>query len=464
MLTGSEPPSEGVWFVPLGGTGEIGMNLNLYGHAGRWLMVDCGITFEHIPGSSSGRPRIEMADPQFIKDRRQRLDALLITHAHEDHLGGVPYLWSQLQCPVYATPFAAEVLRRKVAGGRGTLPQPLIEVTPGSTISVGDFEIDWLPLTHSTAETCALLLRAGSSRILHTADWKIDRRPVVGEPWAPKDWVRQVSGGIDAVICDSTNATREGFSPTEGDVADGLLQTIAPLTGKVVVSCFASNIARLQTLFRIAESTGRRVALMGRSVDNMYRCARRCDLLDSQHTPIDPAHVEYLPPQEILVVATGSQGEVGATLQKLVMDSHRHLSLGEGDTVILSAKTIPGNEQSVARVVEGLRSRGVQVLQDETSKRTLHASGHPCAGELSALYDVVKPKLAIPVHGEALHMDAHARVARQSGAKSVLTGTNGDLFVLTPEPGVRRRWAPTGRLFWDEERELLTADASSSAP
>ena len=452
------PGPESAWFLPLGGCGEIGMNLNLFGHNGRWLMVDCGITFEHPQGSVSGRPSIQMADPQFIASRKQLLDGLIVTHAHEDHLGALPYLWSQFDCPVYTTPFTASVLRRKTGWRGGDLPKPLIEVVPGSRHQIGVFDVEWLPITHSTAETCALHIRMGSSRILHTADWKIDSRPVVGDPWKPKDWVERGIMGVDAVICDSTNALKPGRSPTEGDVADGLLQTIAPLTGKVVVACFASNIARLQTVLRMAHATGRRVGLLGRSLENMYRCALANDYIHPDFRPIAPDHLGYLPEREVLALATGSQGEVGAALQRLGMDNHPHLSVGEGDTVIMSAKTIPGNEASVERVSGYLRDRGVQVLHADTSKRILHASGHPCAEELMDLYSLLKPKLVVPVHGEPAHMKANAQIARAAGVPAALTGLNGDLFYLAPTPGIRRRWAPTGRLEWKEqERKLFMA-------
>jgi ribonuclease J len=444
-------------FLPLGGCGEIGMNLNLFGHRGRWLMVDCGITFEHPEGSPSGRPSIQMPDPQFIASRRQTLDGLIITHAHEDHLGAVPHLWSELRCPIYTTPFTAAVLRRKNAWRGGELPTQIIEVEPGSETTIGAFQVRWLPITHSTPETCALAIRMGSHRVLHTADWKIDHRPVVGPAWQQRQFEQLAAEGVDAVICDSTNATRPGRSPTEGDVADGLLPTVAAQTGRVVIACFASNVARLQTVLRIAHASGRRVGLLGRSLENMWRCARTVGLLDTEHTPIDATHLGYLPEREVLALATGSQGEVGAALHKLMLDSHPHLSLGEGDTVILSSKTIPGNEQAVARVVGGLRERGVHVIEADHSPRTLHASGHPCAEELADLYRTLRPTLVVPVHGEAVHMAANARIARQCGVPAALTGENGDLFYLAPTPGVRRRYAAAGRLeYLERERKLVS--------
>lgn len=444
-------------FLPLGGCGEIGMNLNLFGYKGRWLMVDCGITFEHPEGAPSGRPSIQMPDPQFIASRRQLLDGLIITHAHEDHLGAVPHLWTDLRCPIYTTPFTAAVLRRKNAWRGGELPNQIIEVEPGSGHWLGEFFVRWLPITHSTPETCALSIHMGAHRVLHTADWKIDARPVVGLPWQQAQFEALATEGVDAVICDSTNAKKPGRSPTEGDVADGLLPTVAPLTGRVVIACFASNVARLQTVLRVADATGRRVGLLGRSLENMWRCARGTGLLDPDYQPIETAHLGYLPEHEVLALATGSQGEVGAALHKLMMDTHPHLSLAEGDTVILSSKTIPGNEASVARLVDGLRERGLAVIQADDSSRTLHASGHPCAEELADLYRTVKPRLVVPVHGEQEHMRANAAIAKANGVAMALTGHNGDLFFLAPTPGVRRRFANVGRLeYREQERQVVS--------
>ncbi len=439
-------------FVPLGGCGEIGMNLNLFGHNNRWLMVDCGITFEQRIGG--GRPSIQMPDPQFITSRRQNLEGLIITHAHEDHLGALPYLWSQLRCPVYTTPFTAAVLRRKNHWRDGKLPEPLIEVLPGQAHQLGEFRVKWLPVTHSTPETCALQIDVPGCRILHTADWKIDAQPVVGAPWNQRQFDRLGDEPLDVVICDSTNALKPGRSPTEGMVADGLLSTVSPLTGRVVIACFASNIARLQTVARVARATGRRLALLGRSLDNMSRCARSTGLLGVEYQPIQAEHLGYLPAQEVLALATGSQGEVGAALHRLAMDNHPHMSLTDGDTVIFSAKTIPGNEEAVARIIGGLQARGVKIIQADDSALTLHASGHPCTDELTDLYRAVKPSLVIPVHGEKAHMAANAQIACRAGVSMTLTGNNGDLFYLRPTPGVRRRYAPVGRLQLEEDDTL----------
>ena len=521
----SGAPRSDVTFLPLGGCGEIGMNCNLFGHDGQWIAVDCGITLEQAPGAL--RPSVQMPDLSFISARREQLRALIITHAHEDHLGALPYLWEQLRCPVYATPFAAAVLRHKTRNRRGTLPSSLIEVEPGERTALGPFDVEWLPITHSTPETCALSITVGDSRIFHTADWKIDNDPVVGPAWCSRRFRELGEAGIDAVICDSTNALRGGYSPTEGQVAAGLAKVIQSCEGRVVVGCFSSNVARMQTLATIAAKTGRYLGVLGRSAAGMARCAQQVGLLSRDFQPIHAEHLGYLPPAEVLAVATGSQGEWGAALHRLLTQTHPDLSLDAGDTVILSSKTIPGNEASVARLVDGLRARDIRVIAADDSDEPLHASGHPCQGEwgaalhrlltqthpdlsldagdtvilssktipgneasvtrlvdglrardirviaaddsgeplhasghpcqgeLADLYRLLKPALAIPVHGEQAHMAANAKIARDAGVSSTLTGRNGDLFYLSPTPGVRRRFAKVGRLAWCEETERL---------
>jgi ribonuclease J len=442
-----------VVFLPLGGCGEIGMNCNLFGHRDAWLAVDCGITLEQQPGAL--RPAVQMPDLQFISSRREQLVGLIVTHAHEDHLGALPYLWEKLGCPVYATPFAAAVLRYKTRNRGGVLPSPLIEIEPGSTLSIGPFSLEWIPITHSTPETCALAIRTPDSCIVHTADWKIDDEPVVGTAWSARRLEALAKEGVDAVICDSTNALRAGRSPSEGVVARELGKVIEGCQGRVVVGCFSSNIARIQTLSSIAAKNKRYFAILGRSASGMARCAQQVGLLESQFQPIHPEHLGYLPPSEVLAVATGSQGEWGAALYRLMMQTHPDLSLEAGDTVILSSKTIPGNEQSLKQLVQGLRARGIEVVEAEESQTPLHASGHPCQDELSDLYQILKPALVIPVHGEPIHMKENARLAKEAGAMATFTGENGDLFYLSPTPGVRRRFAPVGRLQWCEDTSRL---------
>jgi ribonuclease J len=446
------PGDRELLFLPLGGCGEIGMNLNLFGHAGRWLMVDCGITFER---TEAGRSRIEMADPAFIAARRDRLAGIVLTHAHEDHLGALPLLWPQLRVPVYGTRFALAVLRNKCRGRGGVVPQPLYEFSPGDTLQIGPFEVATLPITHSTPETCALHLRTGVGTVLHTADWKIDSEPLVGPAFDERAFARIGAQAPDAVICDSTNALSPGVSVSEGEVRRGLAAAVAARRGRIVVACFASNVARLQTLAEVARRCDRYAGLLGRSLEAITGAARVADLLGRDFRVVNPAHLGYLPREEVLAIATGSQGEPNAALARLAADTHPHLSLDAGDTVILSARTIPGNEDMVRRLVQRLRSRDIEVLEASDHPVPLHASGHPCAGELERMYAWLRPRLAVPVHGERAHMSANAAIARAAGVPLAFTGENGDLFHLAPQPAVRRRAVATGRLQCNDEGDLL---------
>lgn len=437
------PGPRDLWFLPLGGCGEIGMNLNLFGHDGAWLMVDCGITFERIGDADT---RIQMPDPAFISSRKDRLLGLVATHAHEDHIGAIPHLWPQLRCPIYTTAFTAAVLRSKAISRSVETPGPIVEVSPGTQQQLGPFTLHWLPITHSTPDTCALHITTPAGSVLHTADWKLDAEPVVG-PAFNKDLFRDAGrAGIDAVICDSTNAPVAGFTPTEGEVARGLQELICERKGRVVVACFASSIARMQTTARVAVESGRYLGLLGRSLHTMACCARGVGLLDETFDTINASDLGYLPPEEVLVLATGSQGEPGAALHRLAADTHPSLALERGDTVVFSARTIPGNEASVRKLQAAFTARGIEVIHGDDYPGVIHASGHPCAGELAAMYRWLQAPVAVPVHGEPRHMAANADIARAAGVNLSLTGENGDLFYLAPEPGIRRRAAEVGRL------------------
>jgi ribonuclease J len=433
------------------------MNLNLFGHNGKWLMVDCGITFER-DGSVS---HIEMPDPAFIVERRDDLVGIVLTHAHEDHIGALSLLWPRLRAPVYATPFAAEVLRRKAPGRGGALPEHLHLCAPGAQTQIGPFHLHWLPITHSTPETCALHIQTEAGNVLHTADWKIDSGPLVGPAFDADSFSRVGDTRPDAVICDSTNAPRPGHSVSEAEVRRGLTRLLADCRGRVVVACFASNVARLVTLAEVAARHDRYAALLGRSLLTIRDAARASGLLPTRFQTVEPAHLGYLPREEVLAIATGSQGETGAALARLAADTHPALSLEDGDTVIMSARTIPGNEEAVQRLEERFARRGIQVIHDTNPGAPVHASGHPCADELAAMYGWLRPRLAVPVHGEQRHMQANARIAKASGVPLSLTGNNGDLFYLAPQPGVRRRAARSGRLRLAADGTLISVPSGS---
>ena len=447
-----QPSPDDLWFLPLGGTGEIGMNLNLYGHNGAWLMVDCGVTFEKSVGGQSGINRVEMADPGFIYNRAESLVGLIATHAHEDHIGAIAHLWEQLRCPIYTTPFTRNVILRKLREKR--VNAPVITVIEGEEIDLGPFRVKWLPITHSTPETNALLISTAVGRVLHTADWKIDSAPIVGTAFSPKDYKQLSDYGVDAIVCDSTNATVAGHSVSESELFEGLLKTVQESKGRVVVACFASNIARMQTLGNVAYVGKRHLGLLGRSMQRMVSSARAAGYLKENFNVVDNFDLGYLLPEELLAVATGSQGETGAALYRLANDTHPDINLSAGDHVIFSAKTIPGNEKEVAALIRAFEAREIRVTHADESARPLHASGHPCADELKSMYQWVKPRLAIPVHGEARHMEANATIAQQAGVSHQLVGVNGDLFDIAANKLIRSA-ASAGRLWYDEDGKTL---------
>ena len=318
--------------------------------------------------------------------------------------------------------------------------------------------MQWLPITHSTVETNALLISTPVAKVLHTADWKLDSAPISGAAIDPKIYQRAGSQGIDAVVCDSTNATVTGHSISESELFKGLLDLISASRGRVVVGCFASNIARLQTLGNVAHVSGRYLGLMGRSLQRMVSCAQAAHYLRDNFAPLTGFELGYLLPEETLIIATGSQGETGAALRRLAVDSHPDVNLAAGDHVIFSAKTIPGKE--VASLIRAFEQRGIQVTHGDESKVPIHASGHPCADELSLMYRWLKPRVAIPVHGEARHMQENARLAQLAGVPVQLTGQNGDLFDVVNNRTVPAA-VPVGRLWFDEERgQLLPVKAN----
>jgi len=447
------PTHKDFWFLPLGGCGEIGMNLNLYGHAGKWLMVDCGITFEKSAAGIGNR--VEMPDPVFISARHQSLVGIIATHAHEDHIGALAHLWEQFRCPIYTTAFTRQVLVRKLR--QKGVDAPIITVEDGEALTLGPFEVRWIPITHSTPETNALMITTAAGRVLHTADWKIDMAPVVGNAIDIGQYSRLATQSVDAIVCDSTNANYRGSSVSESELFRGLLDAVKGSGGRVVLACFASNVARLQTLGNVACVANRYVGLLGRSLHNMVSCAKAAGYLQENFRPVSNEDLAYLLPNELLAIATGSQGELNAALHRLAIDNHPDISLQAGDHVIFSAKTIPGNEADVERLIKAFESRHIRVThasQLPEDHQPLHASGHPCADELLQMYRWVRPRIAIPVHGEREHMRCNAAIAKAAGVPFQLQGLNGDLFDLVNST-VKRKSAPVGRLWLDERKGVL---------
>ena len=442
-------------FLPLGGTGEIGMNVNLYGHNDQWLMIDCGVTFDvPLKREDDIKPlvrkhRVVSADLSFISNRRDKLCGLVLTHAHEDHLGAVVTQWEQLQCPIYTTAFTAEVLKRKAYRANIPFDLPIVVVDANSELDIGPFTIKWLPTTHSIPEANALLLSTPVGHVLHTGDWKVDNNPVVGEGFKDAIFKSLQQKNIIAMVCDSTNANRAGHSQSEKECEKGLGDLISRANGRVVVTCFASNIARLITLAKIAKATNRYMCLFGPALENMVSIARATGYWPDDFAITPRRHVGYLPKHEVLIIATGSQGEPRAGLYKLAMNTHRDCDLDESDTVIFSSIVIPGNEKSVKRLIDLLAERDVKVVQQADTNMVIHASGHPNSEDLKKLFNLVKPKCVVPVHGEPMHLSACAEVARSQFIPSQLVGLNGDLYRLAPTLSIKRKAIDAPRIAID---------------
>lgn len=427
-------PSQGeVLVVPLGGLGRIGMNWTLYGHAGRWLLVDAGIAFadETMEGVDAIVP-----DPAFLEPILDRLDGLVVTHAHEDHIGAIDRVWPHvIGCPIWATPFAAGMLERRFDEA-GTLSEIDLRVYPvGSTFDVGPFQIRSVRMTHSVPEPVALAIGTAAGTVLHTGDWKFDPEPMIGEP-ADLDALREIGdAGVLAMVCDSTNAHKALPRTSEAQVREAFERLFAARQGQVAVCCFSTNVARVASAAVAASASGRAVALAGRSIRNSEETARRLGLLDGVPEFLaEPAHLKGLDRRATALVCTGGQGEERAALAKLARGDRRLPSFGSGDTVVLSARVIPGNEEAVDKVVSRLRARGVEVLMGDTEIDgfPFHVSGHPGSDELRELYGLVRPRYAIPVHGTEMHLTAHARLARESGVRAALVAEEAEVIRLTP--------------------------------
>jgi ribonuclease J len=433
-------------FLPLGGTGEIGMNFNLYRCDGKWLAVDCGIGFG---GAELPEVDIMTADPSFIAERRDRLLGLVITHAHEDHLGAVAWLWPQLKCPIYATPFAAAVLRRKLLEASLLNQVKLHVIPPGGAIELKPFSLRFIRMAHSIPESQALAITTPYGVLLHTGDWKFDPTPLIGPPTDEAALAALGDAGVLAMICDSTNAMVEGHSGSEADVRQSLTALIRDLSGRVAVTCFASNVARFESVAIAAEACGRSVALVGRSLRNMEAAARECGYLAGIQAFLREDDVDDVPDDNILMLTTGSQGEPRSALARIAQDNHPRVALGEGDTVVFSSRVIPGNERAIGAVQDALVRRGVRLMTDDD--HLVHVSGHPARDELRRLYRLVKPRYAVPVHGEWRHLTAHAELAREAGAEPVLL-EDGDVLNLAPGRVEVVDSAVTGRLVVDGNR------------
>jgi ribonuclease J len=448
-------------FAPLGGVGEIGMNVSIYGLGpeGRrqWLAVDLGVSFaaeEHLPGVD-----LILPDIRYLVEERKNLAGIVLTHAHEDHFGALLDLWPQLKVPVFATPFSAALLEAKCAGEPGAPKIPVTTVKLGSRFNVGPFDIELVTMAHSIPESNALIIRTPLGNVLHSGDWKLDDHPILNDRTDEKKLRALGEAGCLALIGDSTNAVREGRSPSEADVAKCIAELIKTARGRVAVTTFASNAGRLRSVAEGARAAGREVVVVGRAMDRISQIARETGYFDGvqDFRPVDA--YGYLPPNKVVALCTGSQGEPRAALSRIAEDQHPDITFSPGDRVIYSARMIPGNEKAIGRVLNGLIGQGVEVITDRT--HLVHVSGHPRREELEALIGWVKPQILIPVHGEAVHLAEHAALAKRCGVPQVIQCRNGDLVRLAPDPRVVDE-VPAGRVYKDGSL-LVASDARTVA-
>ena len=418
-------------FLPLGGVGEIGMNLALYGFGtpkGRkWIMVDCGVNFgdESVPGVD-----LLLPDISFIEAERQNLLGILLTHAHEDHYGALIDLWPRLKVPVYATPFTAGMLMAKCAGEPGAPKIPVNVVPQGGRVTLGPFEVEYVAMSHSIPEPNALAIRTAAGLVVHSGDWKVDPAPGVGLPIDLARLKALGDEGVRAFMCDSTNVLSPGRSPSEASVAEGLTRVIARAKYRVAVTTFASNVARIRAVAKAAAANDRQVVVMGRSLWRVIEVGRELGMFDDVPDFLDQESYGYLPRDKVVALMTGSQGEPRAALARIASGDHRDVALSPGDLVVFSARAIPGNERAIGEVMNALARDGVEILTDRDA--LIHASGHPRQDELADLYELLRPQVLIPVHGEPMHLAAHGRFARRQGIRRTLVIGNGQMVRLGP--------------------------------
>jgi ribonuclease J len=436
-------------FLPLGGSNEIGMNFNLYGfgpaHDRRWVVVDLGVTF-----GDQSTPGVEviLPDPTFIEEHADRILGIVLTHAHEDHLGAVAWLWPRLRAPVYATPFTAFILREKLREADLLDEVAIHEVPLGGHIDLGPFHIELITLTHSIPEPNGLAIKTSLGTVLHTGDWKIDPEPLLGSV-TDQDAIRRLGDeGVLAMVCDSTNVFVEGVAGSESEVRDALVPLIGQMTAKVAVACFASNVARMDSVARAAEANGRRVCLVGRSMHRMAAAARSVGLMQGLQPFVTEQDAGYFPENAVLYLCTGSQGEPRAALARIADGTHPHVTLGSGDACIFSSRVIPGNEIPIRNLQNKLADRGVR-LYTERDHPGIHVSGHPCRYELAEMYRWARPQIAVPTHGERRHLLEHVAFARDLQVPQQIAPRNGDMVRLAPGRAEIVDEAPAGRLFVD---------------
>jgi ribonuclease J len=442
-------PQDELVFLPLGGLGEIGMNAALYGFGPeterQWILVDCGMGFggeEQLPGIDVVYP-----DLRFIEEERHNLLGIFITHAHEDHIGALVELWPRLRAPVYATRFAVGLLETRRLSEPNAPKVDLREIAPGQRLKIGPFDIEYVPVAHSIPESNALAIRTPHGLVVHTGDWKIDNTPYLGSLTSEEAFRALGDEGILALVCDSTNVVREGESPSEADVARNLAQLIKDAPHRVAITTFASNVARMRSVADAARECGREVIVVGRAMDRVVEVAKECGYLEGLPEFRSAESFGYMPRDKVVALLTGSQGEPRAALARIAQDEHPDIALSAGDRVIFSSRAIPGNEKAVGSIINSLIEQGIEIITDRTE--LVHVSGHPRRGELAQMYKWTRPRIAIPAHGEALHLAEHEKFARAQGVPEVVRAKNGTLVRLSPGKAEIIDTVPSGRLYKD---------------
>ena len=436
------------YFLPLGGTGEIGMNLNLYGYGEgkdiEWFMVDCGVTF-----SQAGLPGIDlqMPDPTFIASQKEKLMGIILTHAHEDHIGAMPFIWPYFKCPIYTTEFTAALLMEKFEEHNIDYANKIIIHNDGEIINIGNFKVKAIGLTHSIPEMNALLIKSPSANIFHTGDWKIDKDPIVGDGFNKEKLLDFENIEIDALVCDSTNAMTPGISGSELSVKNSLEEIIGKIEGRIFLSTFASNVARLCSVAEAAAKHDRHVVLSGRGMHRIVNAAKSVGLLGGLPDFVDEENAGYLPAEKTLILCTGSQGEYRAALSKIARDEHQHIVAEKGDTVIFSSKIIPGNEAGIMNLQNQFAKKDIKIITGKDE--FVHVSGHPCQDELIEMYNLIQPKSIIPVHGEFRHLVANANLAKNNGIKKSLVIENGTVVKISSKDVSIDQQVESGRLYKD---------------
>lgn len=443
-----------LYFIPLGGAEQFGVNLNVYGYQGKWLAIDCGLGFadERFPGID-----ILLPDPAFVEERRKDLTGLIITHAHEDHIGAVQHLWPRLKCPIYASAFTAAVLRKKMSENPACRDAEVIEIKAGETLSLKPFKITFTPVTHSVPETSALMIETDVGNILHSGDWNLDPAPTIGQPTNPEPFKKFGEKGVLAYIGDSTNAEVEGMSGSEGDVEKGLAALFKECGGRIAVTIFASNIGRLRSICLAAKESGRQVALLGRSLHTMVSAARECGYLKDVPQFVSEDDIGYLPDDKIVLIVTGSQGEARAQLARIARGEHQEITFKPGDTVVFSARPIPGNEREIIAVKNNLAASHVRIISPRETKHCIHVSGHPARDEITQMLQWVKPQSVIAVHGERTMLEAHAALALELQVPTAIVPNNGSVIRLYPGTPQVIDHVETGLLAVEPGR-ILSAD------